>query len=187
MLRSLAVCTLSVTIAAGVPAVAAAHPGASAAKSPAAPSAGRWVVDANGATNDVEATAGSFLVTDKHGHRGVGGLRVTIGPQAETACGTGTVRVLGKHKLYEAKGTVVAYDSKYDTWIVGTHNGTGIHPDKVTLSRAGKTFKGKLQIDFIGRRGGKATNKKGGISAGTIDYNSKTLGSCEFTFGIKHK
>ena len=155
-------------------------------KGPVAPLSGPWAVDQNGATTDVEASAGGFVITTGH-HRFVKDLHVTIGPDAETACGTGNLRVIGKHAVYDAKGTLSEDGSKYNVWVVGTHNGTGIHGDKVMVARAGKTFKATVAMSFIGRKGGKATNKLGEISGGHIDYPNHTFGSgCELTFGYKH-
>jgi hypothetical protein len=138
----------------------------------APPSSGHWVVDANGATNDTEATSGSFTVVAGH-HRYVRALKFAIGPDADTACGTGNVSVAGKRTVYDVKG---------DGWFVGTRKGKAIHPAKVTISEGGKHVKGTLLISFIGKHGGNETDKEGAISAATVTYGGDT---CDITFGIK--
>jgi hypothetical protein len=156
------------------------------AKSPKPPQSGHWVLNNNEDEPGVlENSGGSFTVTK--GHRDVKGLTLIIGPDAETACGTGTLRVLGKQAIHELKGVDIAGDN-FKEWIVGKAVIGGdppYEPVKVMLRRAGKTFKGGLTLNFAAPRGG--TKKHPSI--GTISYKGLKIygGSCSVNFGFNKK
>jgi len=163
-----------------------ASAGVSHSKSPRPPESGHWVLNNNEDEPGVmENSGGSFTVTK--GHRDVSDLTVIIGPDAETACGTGTVRVLGKHAIHLLKGETIS-GTAFKEWIVGRAVTGGDPPfttDKVNLRRAGKTFKGGLDMNFAGPRGG--TKKRPSI--GTITYRGPKNfgGSCSLNFGFNKK
>jgi hypothetical protein len=163
--------------------VASAHDAGAvgAAKAPKPPLVGRWTMNNNDTAAGVqEIVNGRFRVT-KH-HRDVVGMALTIGADAETACGTGKVQVKGKQPIHDAKGESIEGGS-YNAWIVGK-NRSGqdpvFAPIKVTLSRAGKTFKGGLEMNWRKPDGG----GKKTPSAGVLSYaGPKAFGGCEIDFG----
>jgi hypothetical protein len=121
--------------------------------------------------------SGSFRVTSSH--HGVRKVTTTIGPDAETACGTGTVSVIGKHKIFDAKGTDPEGDH-YSIWAVGKNRSADdpvIQPIKVTLKLDGHRRKGHLEMAFVGSRG----HTKAGDAAGLIVYGK----GCELQFTMR--
>jgi hypothetical protein len=176
--RQLAAGALVVAVAGLVPTAAAASQPGSAAKTPKPPQTGRWVV-----TNQSEVAGGSFTVTSKHAD--VTGLRVTIGPSVQVSCGTGSIAVLGKQKVHDAKGHS-PFAGTYNFWIVGRNTPKALNmfsPNPVTLSRKGTHFKGRLELTFVGTRGGKEHTPGGFISSGELFYH----GSCELNFSFRHR
>jgi hypothetical protein len=169
-----------------VPVGVLASAAANHAKAPKPPKSGHWMLNNNEDEPGVmENSGGVFTVTAKH--RDVKNLSVIIGPDAETACGTGTVRVLGKQAIRNIKGET-DFGGTYDEWIVGKPHADAAPPytpDKVKLHRAGKVFKGGLEMNFAGPTGG--TKKKPSI--GTITYKGpkKFGGSCSLNFGYNKK
>jgi hypothetical protein len=173
--RTLAVIA-ALAIAALIPSAALASQGVASKKPPKPPAVGHWTVN-HTATTVVEAAGGGFTVT--HRHADVTKLSVKIGPGAETASGIGTISVIGKHRLYDAKGT--SEFGSYNEWVVGRNEPNDdpvIQPEKVTLGRAGKHFHGRLDIVFSKPRGGVT-------SGGDIVFNTKKFGGCDLSFGIK--
>jgi hypothetical protein len=121
--------------------------------------------------------SGSFRVTPSH--HGVTHFKTRIGPDAETACGTGTVTVLGKHKVFDAKGTDPDGDH-YSVWAVGKNRPDDdpvIQPIKVTLKLDGHRRKGHLEMAFVGARG----HSKNGDAGGQIVYGS----GCDLQFTMR--
>jgi hypothetical protein len=145
-------------------ATAAAAPSRPAAKTPPRPAVGKWRVTGTELT-------GSFRVTAKH--RAAAGFTTTIGPDAETACGTGTVKVRGRHKIIDAKGTD-AEDMHYSEWVVGKNEPgsiSDIAPIKVTVTHDGHRHHGRFQLAFLNARG----HSKKGDAAGEITYGKGCL------------
>jgi hypothetical protein len=148
---------------------AAAAPSQPASKTP--PTVGKWKVTGTELT-------GSFRVTAKH--RAATGFTTTIGPDAETACGTGKVKVSGRHKIIDAKGTD-AEDMHYNDWVVGKNEPgsvSDIAPIKVMVTHDGHRHKGTFQLGFLNARG----HSKKGNAAGEISYGK----GCFLQFDI-HK
>jgi hypothetical protein len=165
-----------VTLAALPAGALAATPAAKLAKTnqPAEPKGGAWKIVTNGY---VEQLSGSFTVTSQHY---VTAFTGTIASGAETACGTGTVTVVGKQKIIDAKGTDPEGDA-YNEYAVGRNDPSAdptIQPVKVTVNDAGTTIPGKLTLVFASA----AARKAGGISGGELDYDA---GACELAFGAK--
>jgi hypothetical protein len=174
MKRTLALIA-ALAIAALIPSAAVASQGVASKKAPKPPVVGHWKVIHSASV--IEATGGGFTVT--HRHAAVTGVSVTVGPDAETACGTGTINVIGKHRLYDAKGS--GQFGSYNVWVVGKNapnDDPVIQPEKVTLGRAGRHFNGRLDIIFAKPRGGLSSD-------GNIVFNNKTFGSCQLTFNFK--
>lgn len=166
----------ALAIAALLPSAAFASQNVASKKTPKPPVVGHWKVN-HTATTDVEAAGGGFTVT--HRHADVTKLSVKIGPDAETACGSGTINVIGKHRVFDAKG--MSEFGSYNEWVVGENEPNDdpvIQPEKVTLGRAGKHFHGRLDIVFSKPRGGVT-------SGGDIVFNTKKFGGCDLSFGIK--
>jgi hypothetical protein len=152
------------------PYASAAAPSRPAAKTPPRPAAGKWHVTGT-------ELSGSFRVTPSH--RGVTHFKTTIGPDAETACGAGTVTVLGKHKIFDAKGTDPEGD-RYSIWAVGRNRSDDdpvIQPIKVTVKLDGHRRKGHVEMAFVGARG----HSKAGDAAGQIIYGK----GCDLQFDMR--
>jgi hypothetical protein len=178
MNRTLVVCGALAGASIGlVPSAAFATHSVATNKAPKAPIVGHWKVN-HTATTDVEAAGGGFVVTAHH--RFMRGFEVKLGPDAETACGTGTIHLVGRQRIYDAKGTGEFGSS--NEWVVGKNEPTAdpvIQPSKVTLGRGGKHFKGRFRTVFTKSRGGVT-------SGGEIDFTPKGPdGSCQLDFGIK--
>jgi hypothetical protein len=144
------------------------------AKPPAQPKTGAWQIITDGY---VEQLSGSFTVNSK---RYVTAFTGTIQSGAETACGTGTIKVIGKQKIIDAKG-IDPEGSAYNEYAVGKNDPSAdptIQPIKVTVNDAGKTIPGKLAIVFASA----AARKEGAISGGELYYDA---GACELAFGAK--
>ncbi|HEX3906449.1 MAG TPA: hypothetical protein VHW92_00805 [Mycobacteriales bacterium] len=165
-----AACVLVVAALGLAPVAASAGVSAEHAKHPAPPESGKWRVTGG--------LTGSMRVT--HQHAAVSHLKARIAPTAETACGTGTVTVVGKHKIIHAKG-----DSEFGTynlWAVGKNEPDAdpvIQPEKVTVIQNGHHRKGTFYISFAGAKG----HTKAADSGGAIDYHG---GNCELQFEV-HK
>jgi hypothetical protein len=152
------------------PMAAAAAPGRPATKTPPRPLVGKWKVTGTELT-------GSFRVTAKH--RAATGFTTTIGPEAETACGTGRVKVSGRHKIIDAKGTDDE-GTHYSEWVVGKNepgSEADIAPIKVMVTHDGHRHKGTFQLGFLNARG----HSKKGDAAGQITYGT----GCELQFDIR--
>jgi hypothetical protein len=169
----LALVPVAVTVALAAPSSAApapSHaPAARASHAPVAPATGKWHI-----TGDI---TGAFRVTSKH--RYAKSLHATIGADAETACGTGKVSVVGKHRIFDAKGDN-SY-GHYSQWIVGRNVSSAIptiQPEKVTVIHDGKRVKGKYDLAFVGRHG----HNKNGNAFGEISYDH---GNCDLQFDVK--
>jgi hypothetical protein len=174
--RSLVRVAVFITLAAIPASALAATPAATLAKTkpPAEPKAGSWQIVTNGY---VEQLSGSFTVTSQHYVTAFVG---TIASGAETACGTGTIKVIGKQKIIDARGTDPE-GGAYNEYAVGRNDPSAdptIQPIQVTVNDAGKTIPGKLTIVFASA----AARKAGGISGGELDYDA---GACELAFGAK--
>ena len=167
IVRKLALACVAVT--AGIVIVPASiGAGTKSAGSP--PTAGAWKLHSinNGAP---EVKSGAFTLTS---HLFVGGFHLTLGPGAETPCGTGsiTVKVLGEQQLNrnpsdDLGGTTNEYAVSSPTDVTT--------PVKVQVVVNGKHETGALEIAFgPGTRGGARTG-------GELDYNDNT---CEVGFGV---
>ena len=134
------------------------------------PAVGAWKLHSinNGAP---EVKSGSFTVTS---HQFVTGFRLTLGPGAESACGTGAiaVKVLGEQKLLRDPPNDLGGPT--DEYAVSSPTDVTAPVDvKVTVS--GKPQAGQLEIAFgSGTRGGARTG-------GELYYGS---GSCDIGFGV---
>ena len=143
-------------------------------KPPAQPKIGSWHIVTNGY---VEQLNGSFTVNSKHY---VTAFTGTIQSGADTACGTGTINVIGKQRIIDAKGTDPE-GGEYNEYAVGKNDPSAdptIQPIKVTVNDAGKTIQGKLAIVFASA----AARKAGGMSGGELYYDG---GACELAYGAK--
>jgi hypothetical protein len=139
-------------------------------KHPTPPDSGRWRVTGTD-------LAGAFRVARKHA--AVSRFRGTIGPDAETACGTGRVTVVGTHKIIEMKGD--SEFGRYNFWGVGKNdpNADPVNqPERVTVIQNGHHRKGRFSISFVGAKG----HSKQGDAAGVIDYHGT---NCELQFDVR--
>jgi hypothetical protein len=169
---------LAVAVLGFVPASAATTHVATTAKTPKPPLSGAWKL-----TNQSEVACGTFTVARKHAN--VSGLRLTVGPVVEASCGPGSIAVLGTHKITDARGDG-KYAGRYNFWIVGRNTPKAINmfsPVKVTLGQAGKHFAGRLELTFVGQRGGKTHTAGGLYSGGELFYHR----TCELSFSFSRR
>jgi hypothetical protein len=119
---------------------------------------------------------GALTVTAKHAFET--GFHGKIGPDAETACGTGSVSVLGKHKIIHISGE--GEFGPYNLWGVGRNAPNSdpvIQPIKVTVNHNGHHGAGRLVMSFLNARG----HSKAGNAAGELFYKN---GTCDLQFDI---
>ena len=91
-------------------------------------------------TGSFTVTAGEY-VTDLHG---------TLTANAETSCGTGTIKVPGKIKIIHGSGSDEY--GNYNLYAVGVINVDAdpiVQPDRVTLLHNGKKVTGSVQVSFV--------------------------------------
>jgi hypothetical protein len=149
---------------------ATAAPGRPAAKTPPRPDAGTWHVTGDELT-------GSFRVSSNR-HE-ASHFRATIGPQGETSCGSGKVSVIGRLRIFDAKGMDPEGD-RYSEWAVGRNVPTAdpvIQNIKVTVVHGGHRHKGHFEMVFVGRRGHSKTEDAGG----QVTYG----GDCDLQFTMR--
>jgi len=142
------------------------------------PKVGHWKLY-RGNIGLAQVTAGKFRVTS--GHKAVVGFRATLGDQAEPACGTGSMKILGKHKIVHGEGTDPE-GSHYNEWFVGKNDPSGDpvdQPIKVTTESSTGKHKAQFTLYFGGAKGGKN-------SIGEIEFTDKKLGQCDVAFQVKH-
>jgi hypothetical protein len=159
-----------------LPSAAIASSDVATKKAPTPPVSGHWDVSNNPKFFTASA-GGGLTVTAHHGY--IKDLRVILAPAASTQCGTGTVHLIGKHKIIDAKGD--SDFGPYNEWVVGRNDHRAdpvIQPTKVTPSRGGKHFAGRFDMVFNKPRGGNSTS-------GNILFHTKAPGGCNLTFGIK--
>jgi hypothetical protein len=153
---------------AGVACALAAIAEASSAASPPAP--GVWKLHSinNGAA---EVKNGSFTVTS---HEYVSGFRLTLGPGAESPCGTGAlvVKVLGEQKLIDDPTNDIG--GATDEYALSSPSDV-ITPVAVKVTVNGKEQTGALELAFgPGTHGGAHTG-------GDLYYNSN---NCDLGLGF---
>lgn len=156
--------------------VAGAAPSTSRSSKP--PKVGHWKLY-RGNIGFAQVTAGKFRVTS--GHKDVTAFSATLGDQAEPACGTGSMKVLGKHKIVHGEGTDPE-GSHYNEWFVGKNDPSGDpvdQPIKVTTTSSTGKHKAQFTVYFGGAKGGKN-------SIGEIEFTDKKLGQCDVAFQLKH-
>ncbi len=143
------------------------------------PDAGVWSVTNEGFSG--HEVVGQFKVA--RNHKSVTGFKIKLNSDMTTACGSGTVKVRGKLKLYEAKGQ--GEYGAYDQWVVGKNKPSAdpvIQPEKITIIHSGKKQTARLYIAFVGRKGHDKEGNAGGEllykhSACDIQFTVKKLGS----------
>ena len=152
---------------------------ASASHTPVAPEPGKWVFY-NSSSGFGPELIGSMVVSS--GHKYVKHFSGTLGSGADSACGTGKLRVVGKLKIIDAKGEN-ELGNHYNEWAVGRNTPSkdpAISPEKVTLVHAGKRIKGHIYLVFEGRKG--VTKKYD--SGGEVTYAG---GNCDLSFEVKKR
>ncbi|MGO9901179.1 MAG: hypothetical protein ACLP0J_16135 [Solirubrobacteraceae bacterium] len=153
-----------------IPASAVAVPRAELARAPSPPQAGAWRISSGGLDDD--NLLGSFTIG---ANRYLSGLHGTIQSDAETACGTGTVTVAGKHKIIDASG-INPEGNAYSDWVVGRNQQNAdpvIQPTRVRLIVGSEHIAGSLDLVFSNTRG---------QSAGDIYYYG---GNCDLNFVVE--
>ncbi|HEX4521367.1 MAG TPA: hypothetical protein VH063_17470 [Gaiellaceae bacterium] len=165
MSRFALVCVVVTAAIAVVPASMAA--GTRSAGSP--PVAGAWKLHSanNGAP---EVKSGAFTITS---HLFVSGFHLTLGPGAETPCGTGsiTVKVLGQQQLNRDPSNDLGGPT--NEYAVSSPTNV-ITPVKVQVVVNGKHESGAIEIAFgPGTRGGPHTG-------GDLYYDDN---NCDLSFG----
>jgi hypothetical protein len=115
---------------------------------------------------------GSFTITS---HQFVAGFHLTLGPGAESPCGTGkiTVTVSGQQRLIWNPLSDLGNPS--NEYAISSPTDV-INPVNVTVSVNGKRQAGQLEIAF-----GPGT-KGGAHTGGDLYYNA---GNCDIGFGVK--
>jgi hypothetical protein len=150
--RLTAVAVLAIASLGLVPSVALAG-SPTVAKTPKPPVAGQWTVASF--NPDVSLLTGSLVVAAAH--KNVHGTKVTLGAGTPTACGKGTVRVLGSQRIVLRHG--VNEGGAFKLWAVGTISEAPtafayVKGVKVVVAHAGKQVAGTLSIAFSTPRGG---------------------------------
>lgn len=159
-LVGLAVAALAVTTTM----VASAAPGA---KTPA-PKSGTWKL-----TQSFESTkGGQFTVT--HHHKAIKALTTKIGSAEVQYCGTGKVRVLGKHRIH------LVHKAGTRAYIVGggldASTSYGISPVKTKVMFKGTKYDGDVRIRF----------DDDGTGNGQVDFSPISGLACDLVFDVHH-